>query len=63
MGDLYGTKQWGISDIGMEALQNPRLIEAARKEAGEIVTDDTTLEKHPALRARVEAVSKKMHEE
>jgi len=63
MGDFYGTKQWGISDIGMEALQNPRLIEAARKEAGEIVKKNIELKGHPSLQERVNAVSKKIHEE
>ena len=63
MGDFYGTKQWGISDIGMEALQNPRLIEAARKEAGAVVEKNTELEKHHSLKARVDIVTQKMHEE
>ena len=36
-GDLYGRSQWGMSDLGMEALQNPRLIEAARTAAKEVV--------------------------
>lgn len=36
-GDLYGRQQWGVSDLGMEALKNPRLIEAARAEARTLV--------------------------
>jgi ATP-dependent DNA helicase RecG len=36
-GELVGTKQWGISDIGMMALKNIKLVEAAQKEAKELV--------------------------
>jgi ATP-dependent DNA helicase RecG len=63
MGDFYGTKQWGITDIGMEALQNPRLIEAARKEAASEVKKDKELSKNTSLKERVAAVTAKMHEE
>jgi ATP-dependent DNA helicase RecG len=63
MGDFYGTKQWGITDIGMEALQNPRLIEAARKEAASIVKKDPNLSKNITLNERVTIVTAKMHEE
>lgn len=52
-GDLYGRAQWGVSDIGMEALKNPRLIETARAEAAQIIRTDPTLSRLPALRARV----------
>lgn len=61
-GDLYGRSQWGVSDIGMEALKNPRLIETARAEAVRIVERDPTLAKLPALRERVLAASR-MHGE
>ena len=52
-GDLYGRKQWGISDIGMEALKNPKLIAAAHTEALRLVEKDPTLERHAPLRERV----------
>jgi len=48
-GELSGRQQWGISDIGMEALKNLKLVEAARIEALELVQKDTDLQKHPAL--------------
>ena len=32
-GELAGGKQWGVSDIAMEALKNIKLVEAARIEA------------------------------
>lgn len=62
-GDLYGRAQWGVSDIGMEALKNPRLIEAARTEARALVESDGTLAEYPELRSRTTAVSEKLHVE
>jgi ATP-dependent DNA helicase RecG len=32
-GELTGIKQWGVSDIGMIAIKNIKLVEAAQKEA------------------------------
>ncbi len=52
-GDLYGRKQWGITDLGMDALKNIKLIRAARAEAAAIVEKDPSLAGHPALLARV----------
>lgn len=52
-GDLFGRKQWGVTDIGMEALKNPKLIQAARTEAQAIVAKDPSLSKHDALLERV----------
>src|SRR5581483_7015613 len=37
-GTLGGGAQWGVSDLGMEALKNPRLIQAARDEAHRLVS-------------------------
>lgn len=48
-GELSGRKQWGISDIGMEALKNLKLVEAARTEALSLVEKDETLKNHPTL--------------
>ncbi len=62
-GDLYGTQQWGVSDIGMEALKNPRLIEAARTEARTLVAADPALSKHPSLARRAQAAAARLHGE
>lgn len=62
-GDLLGRRQWGISDLGMEALKNVNLIRAAREEAISIVRADPSLTNHPALRARVEGMSRELHGE
>jgi ATP-dependent DNA helicase RecG len=48
-GELSGNKQWGISDIGMEALRNLKMIEAARAEAEYILSQDETLSQYPLL--------------
>jgi ATP-dependent DNA helicase RecG len=48
-GELSGNKQWGISDIGMEALKNIKMVEAARAEAEYLLTQDETLSSFPLL--------------
>lgn len=48
-GELGGGKQWGISDIGMEAIKNLKMVEAAREEARRILKEDFLLTKHPQL--------------
>jgi ATP-dependent DNA helicase RecG len=62
-GDLYGRKQWGVSDIGMEALKNLKLIQAARQEAQALVAQDPSLVNHPALAKKVSALSAELHSE
>ncbi|HUD03941.1 MAG TPA: ATP-dependent DNA helicase RecG [Candidatus Paceibacterota bacterium] len=48
-GDLYGKKQWGITDVGMEALQNLKMVEAARTEVKEMISKDETLSQFPTV--------------
>ncbi len=48
-GELTGLKQWGISDIGMEALRNTKLVEAAQVSAKKIIKEDPNLFKYPLL--------------
>lgn len=62
-GDLFGRKQWGITDIGMEALKNPRLIQAAREEARDLIMKNPTLSEYPSLKVRVENVLQELHAE
>lgn len=52
-GELSGKKQWGISDLGMEAIKNIKMVEAARTEAREILTSDPGLKKHLALSQKI----------
>lgn len=49
-GELSGFKQWGISDLGMEAIKNIKIVEAARNEAMEIIKNDPQLNTHPLLK-------------
>ena len=60
-GELAGGKQWGVSDIAMEALKNIKLVEAARAEAATLVASDPELKNHPALSARSLSADKEMH--
>jgi ATP-dependent DNA helicase RecG len=62
-GDLFGRRQWGMSDLGMEALKNVRLIRAARDEAEEIVRVDPELMSNTALRERVLYTGNELHNE
>lgn len=49
-GELTGIKQWGISDIGMEALRNIKLVEAAQRSAKELIAKDPELNTFPLLK-------------
>ncbi len=53
-GELYGRKQWGITDLGMEAIKNIKMVEAARIEARSIIESDPKLSKYPITSARLE---------
>ena len=48
-GELIGGRQWGLSDLAMEALKNLPLVDAARKEAAALVATDPKLSSHPTL--------------
>ena len=60
-GRLSGSKQWGVSDIAMEALQNLRMVEAARTEAVRLIDDDVDLVKFPSLKNAVHAAAQESH--
>lgn len=61
-GDLYGVKQWGVSDLAMEALKNLKMVEAAREEARSLIQKDFELKKYPLLVARI-SEKEKVHME
>lgn len=48
MGELAGGRQWGVSDLAMEAIKNLKMVEAAREEAREIIKTNS-LSKFPLL--------------
>lgn len=52
-GELYGRKQWGLSDVAMEALKNMGLVKAAREEAHALIQADAELRGAPHLALEV----------
>lgn len=44
-GELGGGKQWGITDLGMEAIKNIKMVEAARDEARNFVQESENNDK------------------
>lgn len=60
-GSMFGTEQWGISDIGTEALRDVQLIQTIRAEAIALAKKDPTLEQHKPLRARLEQLESAAH--
>jgi ATP-dependent DNA helicase RecG len=53
-GDLYGFQQWGVSDIGMDALKNIKMVEIARNEAKEMIEKDYDLKNSPLLKEKLD---------
>ena len=60
-GELGGAKQWGVSDIGMEALKNIKMVEASRIEAQKIISEDPDLKKYPLILERLKEQNKEIH--
>ena len=62
-GDIFGTRQWGISGGVLEALTDAKLVRAVRAEAAEVLKKDPTLKSYPALRERLDKMKKEIHPE
>ena len=63
-GELYGGKQSGLSDLGMEAIRNLKLVEAARNEARHLVETSPQLDKEfPLIAQRVAKTGAGLHME
>jgi ATP-dependent DNA helicase RecG len=60
-GQLYGRKQWGITDLAMEGIKNIKMVEAARREAGFTLTTSPDLSKFPLLKKRVAQSGEEIH--
>ena len=60
-GELGGTKQWGITDLGMEAIKNIKMVEAARTEAIALIEKDPELSKYPLLKQKVKSKVSEFH--
>lgn len=60
-GELSGSKQWGITDLGMEAIKNIKMVEAARTEAAIVIEKDPELAGFPLLKERVREKAGEFH--
>ncbi len=60
-GLLSGDKQWGITDLGMEALRNIKMVEAARTEAIKMIEIDTDLKSFPVISEIIKSKNLKLH--
>ncbi|HYC83275.1 MAG TPA: ATP-dependent DNA helicase RecG [Candidatus Paceibacterota bacterium] len=60
-GQLSAGKQWGVTDIGMEALRNLRMVEAARAEAQSLLKTDAALKRYPLLLAELNKRQAEVH--
>ncbi len=63
-GELYGQKQSGLSDLGMEAIKNLKLVEAARTEAQHLVAAHPNIARDfPLIYDRVAKLGESLHME
>ncbi len=63
-GELYGQKQSGLSDLGMEAIKNLKLVEAARTEAQKLVAAHPDIARDfPLIYERVQRLGESLHME
>lgn len=60
-GLLSGDKQWGITDVGMEALRNIKMVEAARNEVIALIEKDENLSSYPTLSQTLTSKNLKLH--
>jgi len=60
-GSFFGTRQSGMPDIAMENLTNLKLVELARKEAADLLAEDSSLERHPLLLETLKRFEEKIH--
>lgn len=60
-GILAGEKQWGVSDLAMEAMRNIKMVEAARGEAQKIIEEDFESPKYNILRETLQNKNLTLH--
>ena len=60
-GLLSGDKQWGITDLGMEAIKNIKMVEAARTEAIALIEKDKELNSLPLLNKELKSKNLEIH--
>jgi ATP-dependent DNA helicase RecG len=52
-GALSGGKQWGMTDLAMEALKNIKMVEAARTEAARLLDTDPSFAQFPFIKTEL----------
>lgn len=63
-GELYGKKQSGLSDLGMEAIKNLKLVEAARSEAQALVAEHADIARSfPLIAQKLARIGEVLHME
>lgn len=60
-GEMFGTRQSGISDSMLAALADPKLVHGAREEAATLLKNDPELTRYPTLKAKLEEMEKRVH--
>jgi hypothetical protein len=50
-----------LSDLGMEAIRNLKLVEAARNEAKKVIEQDLVLSKHKLIAKKIAVLEKNLH--
>lgn len=60
-GDIFGTRQWGVSNDLMRAVRDVKLVRNVRREAVEILQKDPELRSYSALRERLEEKERTVH--
>jgi hypothetical protein len=51
MGELMGPRQHGMSDVAMQALEQPELLSEVREEAQRVLESDPGFEQNPSLKS------------
>ncbi len=49
MGELLGARQHGMTDLAMQSLKQPELLSEVKQEAEQLLAEDPSLSRHPAL--------------
>jgi ATP-dependent DNA helicase RecG len=60
-GEIFGTKQTGIPDLAMKALQNPDLVKLSREKALQIISASPSMAKYPSLKKAVSSFEAAAH--
>ena len=60
-GELGGRAQAGLSDLGMEAIKNIKMVEAARTEAHTLIEHEPDLKNHPLLATLIADKMERLH--